>query len=106
MDRGFILDTTYRLEGGRPVVHLFGVTEEGVSFVARDTRTRPSFFLTKADLPHAEPILQQFRASAGDDFPRLGDREWSTLEGAPAREVFVAIPSDVPVPRTSNRQTA
>jgi DNA polymerase-2 len=103
MDRGFILDATYRLESGRPVVHLFGVTEEGASFVARDTRARPSFFLATEDLPHAEPILQQFRASAGDDFPHLGDREWFTLEGAPAREVWVAIPSDVPPLRDALR---
>lgn len=63
MDRGFILQATYRIEHGRPVVHLFGVTEEGESFVVRDTRTRPSFFLRTEDLPRAEPILEAARAS-------------------------------------------
>jgi len=103
MDRGFILDATYRIEDRRPVVHLFGVTEEGASFVARDARERPSFFLAAADLPAAEPILEQFRAAGGDGFPCLARRTWSTLEGAPAREVQVAIPSDVPPLREALR---
>ena len=103
MDRGFILDTTYRIEGGLPVVHLFGVTEEGASFVLRDTRVRPSFFVAAADLPRAEPILERLRGSGPSSFPHRGESSWRTLEGDPAAEIFAAIPSDVPPLRESLR---
>ncbi len=103
MERGFILQPTYRIERGRPVVHLFGVTEEGESFVVRDTRTRPSFFVRTEDLPRATPILEEVRAAAAErtatpenGFPHIGPRAWETLGGAPAAEIVVAIPQDVP----------
>ena len=35
MPLGFILQPTYRLEGGRPVVHLYGTLEGGQSFLVR-----------------------------------------------------------------------
>ncbi|HKB07155.1 MAG TPA: DNA polymerase II [Candidatus Polarisedimenticolia bacterium] len=50
--RGFILHPTYRLDAGRPVVHLFGRLEDGRSFLARDRRLVPYFFIRAAD---AEP---------------------------------------------------
>jgi len=37
--RGFILHPTYRVESGRPVVHLFGRLETGESFLVRDPAT-------------------------------------------------------------------
>jgi DNA polymerase II len=103
MDRGFILEATYRIEGGAPVVHLFGVTEEGASFVVRDTRVRPSFFIASADLPGAEPILQRLRGGGPSPFPRVGEGHWRTLEGDAATEIFAAIPSDVPPLREALR---
>ena len=36
--RGFILQPTYRIESGRPVVHLFGRLEQGEPFLVRDDR--------------------------------------------------------------------
>ena len=47
--RGFILHPTYRLEGGRPVVHLFGRLEDGRSFLVRDRRLVPYFFVKEKD---------------------------------------------------------
>src|SRR5206468_1528848 len=47
--RGFILHPTYRLDAGRPVVHLFGRLEDGRSFLARDRRLIPYFFIRAAD---------------------------------------------------------
>ncbi len=61
VERGFILHPTYLIERDRAVVHLFGVTDEGVTFVVRDTRVRPSFFLRCVDVPRAEPILEAAR---------------------------------------------
>ncbi len=47
--RGFILHPTYRLEAGRPVVHLFGRLEDGRSFLVRDRRLVPYFFVRASD---------------------------------------------------------
>jgi len=90
MDRGFILNPTYRVEHGRPVVHLFGVTEDAESFVVRDTRSRPSFFLKAADLSRAGI------GPATEGYPRVTSRTWHTMDGEEAAEVQVAVPPDVP----------
>ena len=94
MDRGFILDATYRIERGRPVIHLFGVGEQEESFVVRDTRTRPSFFVESRQLEAVESLLAPHRADTG--WPRILERPWRTLAGEPASEIEVAIPADVP----------
>ena len=43
--RGFILQPTYRIEQGRPVVHLYGTLETGESFLIRDDRQVPHFYI-------------------------------------------------------------
>src|SRR5256885_1074043 len=43
--RGFILQPTYRIEGGRPVVQLYGKLEGGGNFLVRDDRSVPSFVI-------------------------------------------------------------
>ena len=53
MVRGFVLQPTYRLEAGRPVVCLFGRLETGETFLVRDRRTVPYFFVRKQDAPQA-----------------------------------------------------
>ncbi len=45
MFRGFILQPTYRIEAGRPVIYLFGRLETGETFLVRDTRMVPYFFI-------------------------------------------------------------
>ena len=47
--RGFIVQPTYRIEKGRPVVHLFGRLEDGAAFLARDARPVPHFFVRASD---------------------------------------------------------
>jgi DNA polymerase-2 len=49
VQRGFILQPTYRLEGGRPVVHLYGRLEDGRSFLIRDRRAVPHFYIEATD---------------------------------------------------------
>ena len=46
--RGFILQPTYRVESGVPVLHLFGRLEDGRSFLVRDRRLVPRFYVEKA----------------------------------------------------------
>lgn len=47
--RGFILQASYRIEQGSPVVHLYGVLEQGGTFLVRDHRQSPHFFVRRRD---------------------------------------------------------
>ena len=51
--RGFILQATYRTAsqpgGVLPVVYLYGRLEHGGTFLVRDSRQRPSFYIRAAD---------------------------------------------------------
>jgi DNA polymerase-2 len=84
--RGFILQPTYRIESGRPVVHLFGKLEDGRSFLVRDGREGPHFFIRTLDAERAwklgvRPLVATDRV---------------TLEGEPVVRVEVATPADAP----------
>jgi DNA polymerase-2 len=84
MVRGFILQPTYRIEAGRPVVYLFGKLESGETFLVRDSRSVPHFFLRKSDAPRAWQM--------GAD--RQAPTEWSTLLGEPVVRIDVPTPPD------------
>ena len=47
--RGFILQASYRLVRRKPVVHLYGVTDHGKTFLVRDYRQRPHFHVRRSD---------------------------------------------------------
>jgi DNA polymerase-2 len=84
--RGFILQPTYRVESGRPVVHLYGRLEDGRPFLVRDTRQVPSFYVEAKDAPRARalgalPLIPEDRV---------------TLRGEPVSRVEVAVPGDAP----------
>ncbi|MCK4411953.1 MAG: DNA polymerase II [Candidatus Eisenbacteria sp.] len=104
MDRGFILDATYRIERGRPVIHLFGVGDDGETFAVRDTRVRPTFFIESEQVPAAEAVLRTFRGGSQGGYPAFVSDRWQTLAGRPASELAVAIPSDVPQLREALRE--
>jgi DNA polymerase-2 len=53
MPLGFILQPTYRIESNRPVVHLYGKLDSGESFLIRDDRPRPHFWIPDADAERA-----------------------------------------------------
>jgi len=84
--RGFILQPTYRVEAGRPVVHLYGVLEDGRPFLVRDRRPVPRFYVEQKDADRARS-LGAVRQVATDRV---------TLTGAPVVAVEVATPSDTP----------
>ena len=84
--RGYILQPTYRIESGRPVVHLFGRLEDGQSFLIRDDRLSPSFWIRQDDSERA--------TEAGARTTPEPDRR--TLQGVPLTRVDVATPSDAP----------
>lgn len=84
--RGFILQPTYRLESGRPVVHLYGRLEDGRPFLVRDPRPIPHFYV---EARHAEAARQ-----AGAVRQVATDQR--TLSGAPVVRVEVQQPADTP----------
>ena len=63
---GFLLQCTYRTEGGVPVIHLYGRLEDGRSFLVRETRQTPCFYIREQDvdiklldsLPHDSDVVR------------------------------------------------
>lgn len=89
--RGFILQASYRITSsgaGRrvPVVHLYGLLEDGGVFLVRDDRQRPHFYIRAADLARAQPL------------PALGQRavDRRSFGGDPVCRIEVEVPADVP----------
>ncbi|HEX7044248.1 MAG TPA: 3'-5' exonuclease, partial [Burkholderiales bacterium] len=89
--RGFILQANYRVvphsDGRRvPVVHLYGRLEDGGTFLVRDDRQRPHFYVRAADAGRAQAL--------GAPKPLAVDKR--TFDGAPVCRVEVETPPDVP----------
>jgi len=83
---GFILHPTYRMEAGRPVVHLFGRLEDGRSFLARDRRPVPHFFVREADATTAREHGAARQTPTG----------LRTMHGDPVVRVEVDAPDQTP----------
>jgi DNA polymerase-2 len=86
---GFILQPTYRVESGRPVVQLYGRLEDGRTFLVRDTRQVPHFYVEARDAERA-------RAEGARPLAPVGMR---TLEGHAVVRVDVPTPADAPLLR-------
>jgi len=84
--RGFILQPTYRVEAGRPVVHLYGVLEDGRSFLVRDRRLAPHFYVRAQDAERARGLRAPAMIPTGK----------VTLEGEPVLRVELPAPADTP----------
>jgi DNA polymerase II len=92
--RGFILQASYRVEsrpsrGRRPVVHVYGRLADGGTFLVRDDRQRPHFYIRAADAERAQ------RQGALE--LRAVDRR--TFDGAPVLLITTETPGDVPALR-------
>jgi DNA polymerase-2 len=92
--RGVILQASYRIvtqPGGRrvPVVHLYGRLEDGRTFLVRDDRQQPHFYVRTADAARAQ-------VAGGYEPKPTAKRDFS---GSPVSQVVVDIPSDVPAVR-------
>jgi DNA polymerase-2 len=89
--RGFILQASYRVETGgngerRPVVHLYGRLEDGRTFLVRDDRRRPHFYIRDADAIRARSL----------GAAQIEPSDKRTFDGAPVARVEVEAPPDVP----------
>ena len=87
--RGFIMQASYRIVGGATVVHLFGRLEDGGTFLVRDGRETPHFYIRAADGPRA--------AELGATRQRETDQR--TFAGAPVLRIEVPTPPDTPAVR-------
>jgi DNA polymerase-2 len=92
--RGFLLQPTYCVEAGRAVVQLYGRLEDGRTFLIRDTRQVPHFYVDAKD---AEPA----RALGAAPLSPTGKR---SLEDRPVLRVEVGVPADAPALRQRLRQ--
>ncbi len=84
--RGFILQPAYRIESGCPVVHLWGRLESGETFLVRDRRLRPHFYVRAADAEQAMRLGAAPLAPSGR----------RALTGEPVLRVEVPTPPDTP----------
>jgi DNA polymerase-2 len=88
---GFILQASYRVfsdaDGRRvPVIHIYGRSEDGATFLVRDFRQRPHFYIRTADAEHVRAL--------GAPEPHATDKH--TFDGAPVSRLQVETPPDVP----------
>lgn len=89
--RGFILQASYRVISGPngrrvPVIHIYGQLETGGTFLVRDDRQRPEFYIRAADAGRAR-LLRAPEPIAVDK---------RTFDGAPACRIEVDVPPEVP----------
>ena len=89
--RGFVLQASYRVlaerDGPRiPVVHIYGRFEDGGTFLVRDSRQRPHFYLRADDATRAKTV----------GVPALQPSDKRTFGGAAVCRVEVETPPDVP----------
>jgi len=92
LQRGFILQASYRVTSQPqrvPVVYLFGRLEDGRTFLIRDNRPRPTFYIRAAD-------AQQARKST-TLVPHPVDRR--TFDGDTVCRIETETPPDVPAIR-------
>jgi DNA polymerase-2 len=89
--RGFILQASYRVvsepDGRRiPVVHLYGRLEDGKTFLVRDNRQRPHFYIRTTDSARAREL------GAPTPVP-VAKR---SFDGVPVARIDLETPPDVP----------
>ena len=92
--RGFITQASYRViterDGSRrPVVYLYGRLEDDATFLVRDDRQRPHFYIRAADLTRAQAM----------GAPTVVSVDRRTFDGAPVVRLEVDVPGDVPAVR-------
>lgn len=93
--RGFVLQPTYKIERGRPVACLYGTLETGESFLVRDRRPVPGFWVL--DTHRDRPV-----EVAPDLVERVVPAEQTgktTMAGEPVARVEVRRPADAPTVR-------
>ena len=86
MAHGFIVQPTYRIRDGAPVVQLFGRLESGDAFLVEETRYRPYFFVRAGE----EDAL------AGEPGVAFESTDLRDTAGAEVVRITARIPGEVP----------
>ena len=86
MPTGFLLQPTYRVRDGIPVVQLYGRLEDGRPFAIEDDRFRPYFFVRADDAD----LLR------GDARAEISPCDLRDFSGSPLVRVVAAVPAAVP----------
>ena len=84
--RGFVMQASYRIRDAAPVVHLHGRLEGGETFLVRDARQTPCFYVRTADATRA----RECGATRQRPTPRR------TFAGEPVTSIEVRTPPDAP----------
>ncbi|MCZ6641250.1 MAG: DNA polymerase II, partial [Gammaproteobacteria bacterium] len=84
--RGYILQASYRIQAGIAVVHLYGRLEDGSTFLVRDHRQSPHFYI-KNDAVDVAGVVGRIRVTATDK---------TTFTGELVSRIDVATPPDTP----------
>ena len=92
--RGVVLQASYRVASGAagertPVVHIYGRLEDGGTFLVRDDRQRPHFYVRATNAASARVIVRRE--------PITTDKR--TFAGEPVSRIDVEVPGDVPALR-------
>lgn len=82
--RGFLLQSNYRIENGKPVLYLYGRLENRQSFLVRESRQQPHFLIRDKDVGH--PALRGRRIKSSD---------YQTFDGHRAAKVIFQTPQDM-----------
>ena len=86
MPTGFLLQPTYRVRDGIPVVQLYGRLEDGRPFAIEDDRFRPYFFVRADDAD----LLR------GDARAEISPCDLRDFSGSPLVRVVAGVPAAVP----------
>ncbi|MEN8184731.1 MAG: DNA polymerase II, partial [Myxococcota bacterium] len=86
MPAGLILQPSYRIRSGRPVIQLYGRLADGDAFLVEDDRFRPYFFVERRDLARLPSEVAE----------RAEPCELRSLAGEPLARLEVCLPGDVP----------
>jgi DNA polymerase-2 len=88
---GCILQSSYRVRAGVPMVHLYGRLTDGRSFLVRDARARPGFYIRAADRVRAVAVA----SSHGVTVTPL-PHPYRSMADEPLGRIEVGVPADVP----------
>jgi DNA polymerase-2 len=86
MPSGLILQPSYRIRSGRPVVQLYGRLASGEPFLVEDDRYRPYFFVPARSVAALPAGVAE----------RAAPSPLTSLSGEPLARVEVSVPGDVP----------
>jgi DNA polymerase-2 len=87
--QGLILQPSYRVRNGRPVVQLYGRLEDGPAFLVEDDRFRPYFFIRASEAHRA----------VGDRDAEVKATSLRNLAGDAVSRVVVPVPGAMPALR-------